>query len=390
MNYRKNNGSKILSGILAVLLVLVIAAGVVGIGYVSDWFTDWTKFEQEQPADEEQGGEETVNGGAVISGSMENGVSLMSAKIATADYAANDISPLAETAYTLTASVYPEKYASAGVDWSVAFANTDSENTWGDNKTVTDYVTVTPTSDGALTATVECVAAFGEQIIVTCTSRNNAYVSATCTVDYQQIFDDSFFIDDEEVEDGAYIPVTVDVAPEYRSDCYKSIKVDCFSSVYTIPLEDYDSLLSSAAFSIVPTEYLVNIGLESSIKFDAEEVEETFLRKFNSIDSDGVGNFHSTLDFCLSDEGNSLVHTDIRNYQSQDFGLQALELKYSMAAEQNNRNVDNFASGATMYGWSFTFSCGDYSRTVYFYVSEVVNSSSAATDIGLSSDSLIF
>ena len=53
MNYRKNNGSKIFSGILAVLLVLVIAAGVVGIGYVSDWFTDWTKFEQEQPADKQ-------------------------------------------------------------------------------------------------------------------------------------------------------------------------------------------------------------------------------------------------------------------------------------------------------------------------------------------------
>lgn len=60
MYYRKNNGSKILSGILAVLLVLVIAAGVVGVGYMSDWFTDWTKFEQEQPADEEQGGEEEL------------------------------------------------------------------------------------------------------------------------------------------------------------------------------------------------------------------------------------------------------------------------------------------------------------------------------------------
>ena len=37
MYYRKNNGSKILSGILAVLLVLVIAAGVVGDLVVDLW-----------------------------------------------------------------------------------------------------------------------------------------------------------------------------------------------------------------------------------------------------------------------------------------------------------------------------------------------------------------
>lgn len=184
MNYRKNNGSKIFSGILAVLLVLVIAAGVVGIGYMSNWFTDWTKFEQEeeQPADEEQGDEETANGGAVISGSTENGVSLMSAKIATANYADYGVSTLAETAYSLTATIEPDNASDKTVDWSVAFANPSSS--WASGKTVTDYVTVTPTSDGALTATVECLQAFGEQIIVTVTSRMLSSVNATCTVDY--------------------------------------------------------------------------------------------------------------------------------------------------------------------------------------------------------------
>ena len=182
MYYRKNNGSKILSGILAVLLVLVIAAGVVGVGYMSDWFTDWTKFEQEQPADEEQGSETASAGGAIIGESVGSGVSLMSAKIATADYAANGVSTMAETAYTLTATITPVDASNKAVDWSVEFVNPSSS--WANGKTVTDYVTVTPTSDGALKATVECKGAFGEQIKVVCTSRENSEKSASCTVDY--------------------------------------------------------------------------------------------------------------------------------------------------------------------------------------------------------------
>ena len=47
-------------------------------------------------------------------------------------------------------------------------------------------MTVTPTADGALTANVECLQAFGEQIKVTVTSRNNAEATATCLVDYAE------------------------------------------------------------------------------------------------------------------------------------------------------------------------------------------------------------
>lgn len=66
----------------------------------------------------------------------------------------------------------------------VAFVNPDSE--WATGKTVTDYVTVTPTSDGALTVNVECLQAFGEQIVITVVSRDNPLVTATCTIDYAQ------------------------------------------------------------------------------------------------------------------------------------------------------------------------------------------------------------
>ena len=92
----------------------------------------------------------------------------------------------AEGAYTLTATITPPDATNQAVDWTISFKNASS--TWAKGKTVTDYVTVTPSSDGALTAVVENVAAFGEQIVVTVTSRDNTGATATCTADYQQRF----------------------------------------------------------------------------------------------------------------------------------------------------------------------------------------------------------
>ena len=124
------------------------------------------------------------NGGAIIGEGESNGIALMSAEIPVEEFAEYDVSPMAETAYTLTATVTPVNAVDKTVDWSVAFVNPASA--WATGKTVTDYVTVTPTSDGALTANVECLQAFSEQIEVTVASREFSSVKATCTVDYAQ------------------------------------------------------------------------------------------------------------------------------------------------------------------------------------------------------------
>ncbi len=192
MNYRKNNGSKIFSGILAVLLVLVIAAGVVGIGYVSDWFTDWTKFEQEQPADEEQGGEEELppvvdeNGEAMESGTvyaMPSRMLYTSAATTAADGTTVSSSPI-----TLEATITPDTATDKSVKWSVAFVNPSSE--WATGKTVTDYVSV---SSSGLTCTVTCHQAFGEQIKITVTSNDNPEATDSCVVDYLKRIEDVTF-----------------------------------------------------------------------------------------------------------------------------------------------------------------------------------------------------
>lgn len=96
----------------------------------------------------------------------------------------SDATTAADTGHTasvtLTATVLPVEATNKLVDWSVAWgiANQHGE------ESVTDYVTVTPQSDGSNVATVTCHKAFGnDEIIVTVTTRDGGF-SANCQVLY--------------------------------------------------------------------------------------------------------------------------------------------------------------------------------------------------------------
>ena len=95
-----------------------------------------------------------------------------------------------ETVQRLTATVTPADTTDVKVDWSIEWGETTVSWGSGSQGTVTDYVTVTPTSDGALTADVECLDAFGTQAIVTASIRGRSDVSATCLVDFVQKYED--------------------------------------------------------------------------------------------------------------------------------------------------------------------------------------------------------
>ena len=160
-------------------LIAFVIVGVMLAGIICGWFVK----DEEVPVEDEQ--QQTEEGGELVVGDgISSGVFLMSARIAVADFEEYGISPLAESAQQVTASVQPSDALNKEVDWSIAWANASSA--WAKGKTVTDYVTVTPTSNGALTANVECKQAFGEQIKVTVTSRENANATASCMVDYAQ------------------------------------------------------------------------------------------------------------------------------------------------------------------------------------------------------------
>lgn len=170
---QKNIGVKALCSVLIVLLLATI-----GIAIPSKGFTDWSKFKKnpqvEQP--DKPGDEKKPGGDDVVIEQIEASGILLSAAIASAD----------ESGVTqrFTATITPSDATNQKVNWSVAFKNAGSE--WANGKNISDYVTVTPTSDGSLYADVTCKAAFGEQIILTVTSRDNAEAKATATVDYRK------------------------------------------------------------------------------------------------------------------------------------------------------------------------------------------------------------
>lgn len=176
---------KVVGGI-ACALALILVGGVCG-GLLQHHY-NWGA-EEKPPVEETPGGEEKPEdstGGSEVSteAGVSHGIKLAAVKLASSEYEDYGVSPLAETAYTLTATITPADAANKKVDWSIAFKNASS--TWASGKTVTEYATVTPSADGALTAVVENVAAFGEQIIVKATSRDNTSAYATCTVEYLQ------------------------------------------------------------------------------------------------------------------------------------------------------------------------------------------------------------
>ena len=158
------------------------------------------------------------------------------------------IMPVAQSAYTLTATITPSNADDKTVDWSVAWK--DSNSTWAKGKTVTSYVTITPTSDGALTASVSCLAAFGEQIIVTVIPRANTDISATCTLDYRQTITgvvselSHYIYNGSAADDTNRIATTstggtktVNLAPStYSTAFYQRYYTLTLSSTYTLPI----------------------------------------------------------------------------------------------------------------------------------------------------------
>lgn len=162
----------------AVLMTLVVIAVAILAGV---WFSNGTLTYNGGGEDEEETVAVTEDGSELESGGtvpMQN-MTFKSAKtLATGADAQNE----EYASVTLTATVTPS-WATQDLSWSVAFNNPASE--WATGKTVTDYVTVTP-EETTLTATVQCLQPFGEQIIVTVSADEFDDVSATCTVDFQR------------------------------------------------------------------------------------------------------------------------------------------------------------------------------------------------------------
>ena len=175
--------------IIALALAFILVAGViVGVIFWQNGNISFTPVGQEQtgtPDDDEQNEELPVlddEGEEMESGVVHAMPKAMTFRTAASLAATPATQAETYDSVTLTATVKPDSAADKSVDWEIAFVNPSSE--WATGKTVTDYVTVTPQSDGSTTATVRCLQPFGEQIKITVTSRMNTEATASCTVDF--------------------------------------------------------------------------------------------------------------------------------------------------------------------------------------------------------------
>ena len=182
-----------------------------------------------------------------------------------------------KTSVNVVATITPDDAANKAVDWTVAFVNASSN--WASGKTATDYITAEPTTDGALTATVTCKAAFGEQIKITVTSRDNSDASASCTVDYKQQFTGYIVKLSQEGKN----PVTNTdtkrgmLYADFETDSPLSVQCAARKSlVYTVALDDSEITM--------PTKLQVSYGTQIAKKMN--EIKENSGEPFE-IDIDG-------------------------------------------------------------------------------------------------------
>ena len=170
-------------------LFAFILVGVMLAGIILGWFDK----KDELPVEEEQTEQAAVTDGEG-NAMDEDTVYPMPEKMSFSAAAfAEPLAQFGEPTGTVTseqsvdarieAYVYPESAANKEVDFSVAWVNAPTHG----SEQVSNYLTVTPDSDGSTTATVSCKKSFGDDtIIITVTTREGGY-TATCTVSFTGI-----------------------------------------------------------------------------------------------------------------------------------------------------------------------------------------------------------
>ena len=196
MNYNELNQHKKSDAVKWIIVFVLI--GVLFAGMIASLVMSVP--EKNEDAESSVTAEAAVGDFAATMHNMEFIALKMSAQAVTA--ADNSVSK------TITATVLPATASNKYVDWSVA---------WGDdtNETdVTQYVTVTPASNGSTVATVTCKQPFTGNIIVTVTTRVHGY-QTRCLVTYVGMPTDIVLDTNITQENGDYV-VGIGVASTFN------------------------------------------------------------------------------------------------------------------------------------------------------------------------------
>ena len=183
--HKRSDTVKWVLTLFAFILVGVMLAGVI---------LGWFDKKEESPAEEEQTEQAAIvdgEGNAMdedIVYPMPEKMSFSAAAFAQPLAQFGELSGTTVTSpqsvdVRIEAYVYPESAANKEVDFSVAWGNAPTHG----SEQVSNYLTVTPDSDGSTMATVSCKKSFGDDtIVITVTTREGGY-TATCTVSFTGI-----------------------------------------------------------------------------------------------------------------------------------------------------------------------------------------------------------
>lgn len=178
---KKSGAGRVVAIVLGVLFAIIAILGAAwGTGYALTGEANPAKWAAAQNKPDDGENKDSATGEKYVDGMVTTVSSASKMRLASRAMTAA-ASAKTDSQYMLTATVEPADADEQTLTWSVAFKNPASA--WANGKIATDYVTVTPTSD-TKNARVNCLAAFGEQIIVTTKSVDNPDAYATCTCDY--------------------------------------------------------------------------------------------------------------------------------------------------------------------------------------------------------------
>ena len=164
--------------VLAIILIVTLLLGSLGLGLyfmkkneMLEKLVEQIGTQTEQPAEEPEQSTETEEPTLMLTTIKESAGLKLAPMNAAGDRGVTGLT------HVLTATVLPSTAKNKAVDWTIVWA--DSNNT----ANISEYLTITPDSDGSTIATVTCLKAFTGNAVVVVTTRESAY-TAECLVTY--------------------------------------------------------------------------------------------------------------------------------------------------------------------------------------------------------------
>lgn len=274
MSYYRN--TKRGFGIVAVCFLLV---AVLLCGMMTSWFMDWNPYcwfghDYDENGVCQKCGEELKKSEEDVEKEIEENNEQLAFAIAGRGMTIRKVAGTNDSAQsvTLTATTYPEEIQNVVLNWSISWKNASS--TWASGKNVSGYVTMTTSGKQA---TIKCLQAFGEQIVVKVASVDNPDITASCTIDYRKRIDVSVVMSGS---DGS--SVTLDETQKANGTGLATL-VSGITYTPTVKITEGVGTIGSYTVTTSKAAFVSNFLTLTGLSYGADEVQvDTYYNELGS------------------------------------------------------------------------------------------------------------